>query len=35
MTKSGADQIGGAGYTFDGTGNVTVMRRALEACHRG
>jgi S-(hydroxymethyl)glutathione dehydrogenase/alcohol dehydrogenase len=35
MTKSGADQIGGADYTFDCTGNVKVMRQALEACHRG
>src|SRR5712675_2209547 len=35
MTKSGADQIGGADYTFDCTGNVTIMRQALEACHRG
>ncbi|GAC1631086.1 MAG: S-(hydroxymethyl)glutathione dehydrogenase/class III alcohol dehydrogenase [Bradyrhizobium sp.] len=35
MTKAGADQIGGADYTFDCTGNVTVMRQALEACHRG
>jgi S-(hydroxymethyl)glutathione dehydrogenase/alcohol dehydrogenase len=35
MTKSGADQIGGADYTFDCTGNVTVMRQALESCHRG
>src|SRR5467141_4989745 len=35
MTKSGADQIGGADYTFDCTGNVTVMRQALEPCHRG
>src|SRR3954469_147958 len=35
MTKSGADQIGGADYTFDCTGNVNVMRQALEACHRG
>src|ERR1700722_17088903 len=26
MTKRGADQIGGADYTFDCTGNVTVMR---------
>jgi len=26
---------GGAAYTFDCTGNVTVMRQALEACHRG
>jgi S-(hydroxymethyl)glutathione dehydrogenase/alcohol dehydrogenase len=35
LTKSGVDQIGGADYTFDCTGNVTVMRQALEACHRG
>ena len=35
MTKRGADQIGGADYTFDCTGNVNVMRQALEACHRG
>jgi S-(hydroxymethyl)glutathione dehydrogenase/alcohol dehydrogenase len=35
MTKSSADQVGGADYTFDCTGNVTVMRQALEACHRG
>ena len=35
MTKTPADQIGGADYTFDCTGNVTVMRQALEACHRG
>jgi len=26
---------GGADYTFDATGNVEVMRQALEACHRG
>jgi S-(hydroxymethyl)glutathione dehydrogenase/alcohol dehydrogenase len=26
---------GGADYTFDCTGNVQVMRTALEACHRG
>jgi len=26
---------GGADYTFDCTGNVQVMRVALEACHRG
>ena len=26
---------GGADYTFDATGNVHVMRDALEACHRG
>jgi S-(hydroxymethyl)glutathione dehydrogenase / alcohol dehydrogenase len=35
LTKSGADQIGGADYTFDCTGSVAVMRQALEACHRG
>ena len=35
ITKRGADQIGGADYTFDCTGNVSVMRQALEACHRG
>jgi S-(hydroxymethyl)glutathione dehydrogenase / alcohol dehydrogenase len=26
---------GGADYSFDCTGNVQVMRTALEACHRG
>jgi S-(hydroxymethyl)glutathione dehydrogenase/alcohol dehydrogenase len=35
MTKKGADQIGGADYTFDCTGNVKVMRNALECAHRG
>jgi len=35
MTKRGADQIGGADYTFDCTGNTKVMRQALEASHRG
>ena len=35
MTKRGADQIGGADYTFDCTGNVKVMRSALECAHRG
>jgi S-(hydroxymethyl)glutathione dehydrogenase/alcohol dehydrogenase len=35
MTKRGADQIGGADYTFDCTGNVAVMRQALESSHRG
>jgi S-(hydroxymethyl)glutathione dehydrogenase/alcohol dehydrogenase len=35
MTKRGADQIGGADYTFDCTGNVKVMRQALECSHRG
>ena len=29
LTKGGAD------YTFDATGNVNVMRTALEACHKG
>jgi len=35
LTKRGADAIGGADYTFDCTGNVQVMRQALEASHRG
>jgi S-(hydroxymethyl)glutathione dehydrogenase/alcohol dehydrogenase len=35
MTRRGADQIGGADYTFDCTGNVKVMRAALECAHRG
>jgi S-(hydroxymethyl)glutathione dehydrogenase/alcohol dehydrogenase len=35
MTKRGADQIGGADYSFDATGNVKVMRAALECTHRG
>src|SRR5487761_2476201 len=35
MTKSGADQIGGADYTFECVGNVNLMRIALESCHRG
>ena len=35
LTKSGADQIGGADYTFECVGNVDVMRAALESCHRG
>jgi S-(hydroxymethyl)glutathione dehydrogenase/alcohol dehydrogenase len=26
---------GGADFTFDATGNVKVMRSALEACHKG
>jgi len=26
---------GGCDYTFDATGNVSVMRTALEACHKG
>jgi len=35
MTKSPFDQIGGADYSFDCTGNVKVMRDALECTHRG
>jgi S-(hydroxymethyl)glutathione dehydrogenase / alcohol dehydrogenase len=35
LTKRGADQIGGADYTFACTGNVAMMRVALEASHRG
>jgi S-(hydroxymethyl)glutathione dehydrogenase / alcohol dehydrogenase len=35
LTKRGADTIGGADYTFDCTGNVVVMRQALECAHRG
>jgi len=35
ITKRGADQIGGADYTFDCTGNTKVMRQALECSHRG
>jgi S-(hydroxymethyl)glutathione dehydrogenase/alcohol dehydrogenase len=38
--KSVVDQLvemtdGGCDYTFDCTGNVSVMRAALEACHKG
>jgi S-(hydroxymethyl)glutathione dehydrogenase/alcohol dehydrogenase len=35
LTKTPFDQIGGADYSFDCTGNVQVMRDALECCHRG
>ena len=35
LTKTEADQIGGADYSFDCTGNVKVMRDALESTHRG
>ena len=43
-TEVGTDKVvsaiqdltdGGADFTFDCTGNVNVMRQALEACHRG
>ena len=35
LTKRRGDTIGGADYTFDCTGNVRVMRQALECAHRG
>ncbi|MBF9035968.1 S-(hydroxymethyl)glutathione dehydrogenase/class III alcohol dehydrogenase [Rhodobacterales bacterium HKCCE2091] len=35
LTKRRNDHIGGADYTFDATGNVQVMRAALESAHRG
>jgi len=35
LTKTPFDQIGGADYSFDCTGNVQVMRDALECTHRG
>lgn len=35
LTKRSDDQIGGADYTFDCTGNTNVMRQALECSHRG
>ncbi len=35
LTKRRGDTIGGADYTFDCTGNVKVMRTALESAHRG
>src|SRR5690606_37754129 len=35
LTKRRGDTIGGADYTFDCTGNVQVMRQALECAHRG
>ena len=35
LTKRRGDLIGGADYTFDCTGNTTVMRQALESAHRG
>ena len=43
-TEVGADKVvqaiidltgGGADFSFDATGNVNVMRQALECCHRG
>src|SRR6202161_3550624 len=35
MTKAGADQIGGADYTFDCTGNVTLLRQGPGGRHCG
>ncbi len=35
LTRTPADQIGGADYSFDCTGSVKVMRDALECTHRG
>jgi S-(hydroxymethyl)glutathione dehydrogenase/alcohol dehydrogenase len=35
LTQRGNDQIGGVDYSFDATGNVKVMRDALECSHRG
>ncbi|EPX76118.1 S-(hydroxymethyl)glutathione dehydrogenase [Salipiger mucosus DSM 16094] len=35
LTKTDFDQIGGVDYSFDATGNVQVMRDALECSHRG
>jgi S-(hydroxymethyl)glutathione dehydrogenase / alcohol dehydrogenase len=35
MTRTPFDKIGGVDYSFDCTGNVKVMRAALECTHRG
>ena len=35
LTKTDFDQFGGVDYSFDATGNVQVMRDALECSHRG
>jgi S-(hydroxymethyl)glutathione dehydrogenase/alcohol dehydrogenase len=35
LTKTPFDKIGGVDYSFDCTGNVKVMRDALECTHRG
>jgi S-(hydroxymethyl)glutathione dehydrogenase/alcohol dehydrogenase len=35
LTRTGEDTFGGADYSFDATGNVQVMRDALECAHRG
>ena len=35
LTKTDFDPMGGVDYSFDATGNVKVMRDALECSHRG
>ena len=35
LTKTEEDAFGGVDYSFDATGNVQVMREALECSHRG
>ncbi len=35
LPRDPVDKIGGADYSFDCTGNVKVMRDALECTHRG
>ncbi|MCW9042176.1 MAG: S-(hydroxymethyl)glutathione dehydrogenase/class III alcohol dehydrogenase [Pseudopelagicola sp.] len=35
LTKTDKDAFGGVDYSFDATGNVQVMRDALECSHRG
>lgn len=35
LTQTDTDPIGGVDYSFDATGNVDVMRDALECSHRG
>ena len=35
MTKTEKDAFGGVDYSFDATGNVQVMRDALECSYRG
>ncbi len=35
LTRTASDPMGGADYTFDCTGNVDVMRTALESARRG
>ena len=35
LTKTEKDTFGGVDYSFDATGNVNVMREALECSHRG